>query len=41
MIGIWLKLLPLDLLTYPMLCSVKKNTTGAARRPNGVNFGNR
>ena len=41
MIGIWLKLLPLALVTYPMLCSVKKNITGAARRPNGVDFGKR
>ena len=41
MIGIWLKLFPLALVTYPMLFSVKKNITGAARRPNGVDFGKR
>ena len=36
---IWLVLLPLALVTYPMLYSANATVIRATDRPNGVNFG--
>jgi len=39
MSNIWLQLLPLAIVTYFMLCSMKEIITGAVHRPNNNNFG--